>query len=111
MSYRRSLIRLVKYGTVGGIVATGVSLYLPETTQHLRKVSQRFSLNAKSEDVDLYPGQARGAKWDNNWDCRDPTSLVKPLKENATDEEKVMVVYHTLYRELIRVSDNSQWPH
>ena len=35
---------------------------------------------------DLYP--ATGVKWDDNWDRRDPKSLVKPLKDNATDEEK-----------------------
>jgi len=30
----------------------------------------------------------QGVKWDSNWDKRDPASLVKPLKESATDEEK-----------------------
>ena len=35
---------------------------------------------------DMYP--ATGVKWDDNWDRRDPKSLVKPLKDNATDEEK-----------------------
>ena len=76
MSYRRSMIRLLKYGAVGGFVATGVSfLYLPEANKQLRKVSERFTLHAKSEDVsrsvplnNLYHG--RGTKWDNDWDCR-----------------------------------------
>ena len=76
MSYRRSMIRLLKYGAVGGFVATGVSLlYLPEANKQLRKVSERFTLHAKSEDVsrsvplnNLYQG--RGTKWDNDWDCR-----------------------------------------
>jgi len=78
-------------------VASGVSLYLPEPNKHFTKVSERFSVAAKSKDVDpsrsdllnnVYQGQERGAKWDNNWDCRDPAALVKPLKENASDEEK-----------------------
>ena len=78
MSYRRSMIRLLKYGAVGGFVATGVSLlYLPEANKNkqLRKVSERFTLHAKSEDVsgsgpinNVYHG--RGTKWDNDWDCR-----------------------------------------
>ena len=79
MTYRRSLISLLKCGAVGGIVASGVSLYLPEPNKHFRKVSERFSVAAKSKDVDpsrsdllnnVYQGQERGAKWDNNWDCR-----------------------------------------
>ena len=84
------MIRLLKYGTVGGIVATGVSLYLPQSKTQLRKVSEKFSVAAKSEDVDPIQNsyQGGGTKWDNNWDCREPTSLVKPLKENASDEEK-----------------------
>ena len=79
MSYRRSVIRLLKYGAVGGVLATGLSLYLPESNKHFRKVSERFSVAAKSRDVDasradainnVYQDQGRGAKWDNNWDFR-----------------------------------------
>jgi len=90
------MVRLLKYGAVGGFVATGVSLlYLPEANKNkqLRKLSEMFTLHAKSEDVSgsrpvNNVNHGRGTKWDNDWDCRDPTSLVKPLKENATDEEK-----------------------
>ena len=73
MSYRSSLIRLLKYGAVGGMVA-GASVSLPEFHQQLRKVGQQFSVAAKSVDVDysqvndLYQGV--GAKWNSDWDKR-----------------------------------------
>ena len=77
MSYRRSVIRLLKCGAVGGVLATGVSLYLPESNRHFRKVSERFSVAAKSKDVDASQSdvinnmyQDIGTKWNNNWDCR-----------------------------------------
>ncbi|KAL4223547.1 hypothetical protein ACF0H5_017018 [Mactra antiquata] len=34
-------------------------------------------------------GYDPSVKWDYNWDRREPSSLVKPLKESATDEEKL----------------------
>merc|ERR1719422_334545 len=57
-----------------------------------KKICIPFSLLAKTKDKenvvinDLYHGT--GIKWDSNWDHREPKSLVKPLKENASDEEK-----------------------
>jgi len=55
-----------------------------------RTVLGNFSVNAKARDShqvnDLYQGM--GVKWNSNWDMREPASLVKPLKDNATDEEK-----------------------
>ena len=77
MSYRRSVIRLLKCGAVGGVLATGVSLYLPESNRHFRRVSERFSVAAKSKDFDASQSdvitnmyQDIGTKWNNNWDCR-----------------------------------------
>jgi len=55
-------------------------------------LESRFSVAAKSKEFskdkvnDLFHGT--GIKWDSNWDKRDPTSMVKPLKDSATDEEK-----------------------
>jgi len=86
-----SVKRLLKYGAVGGMIA-GASLYLPESNKHLSKVVPRFSLAAKSVDVDYSPVndlyQGMGTKWNSDWDKREPSSMVKPLKGNATDEEK-----------------------
>lgn len=89
MSYRNSLLRLLKYGAAGSFVA-GASFCFPEDE---RGLVSRFSVAAKSgEDGDpsqvnnLYRGL--GAKWDWDWDKREPASMVKPLKKNATDEEK-----------------------
>ena len=31
--------------------------------------------------------QTLSNKWDNNWDKRDPDNIVKPLKDNATEED------------------------
>merc|ERR1719219_1624185 len=70
----------------------GGSLYLPESNKHLRQIVPRFSVAAKSGDADysqvndLYQGM--GTKWNSDWDKREPSSMVKPLKENATDDEK-----------------------
>ena len=94
MSYRSSMIRLLKCGAVG--VVAGASLVLTESARPLRNVASNFSLSAKSgDDVDysqvnnyLYRGMGSGPKWDKDWDKREPSSMVKPLKENASDEEK-----------------------
>jgi len=52
--------------------------------------SSSLSLLAKSKTttVNVVTPECKTVMWDNNWDKRDPASLVKPLKENATDEEK-----------------------
>merc|ERR1719468_684462 len=48
-----------------------------------------LSLLAKSKtSVNNVTPETKPVTWDSNWDKRDPSSLVKPLKENATDEEK-----------------------
>jgi len=48
-----------------------------------------LSLLAKSKTtVNNVTPETKPVTWDSNWDKRDPSSLVKPLKENATDEEK-----------------------
>lgn len=47
----------------------------------------KVAAKEKVEKVnDLHMGF--GMKWDSNWDKREPASLVKPLKEGATDDEK-----------------------
>jgi len=52
-----------------------------------RRTVNRLLVHAREKVNDLDHGF--GTKWDNNWDKREPSCLVKPLKEGATDEEKV----------------------
>ena len=73
MSYRNTVnvLRLVKFGAVGGIIAGGASL--TEPNKQVEKFSMKFSVSAKSEDFDRSRGdlyQGMGTKWDNNWDKR-----------------------------------------
>jgi len=94
MSYGARVTKLVcQAGAAGGFV-TGLLLGMRqvgeegETRTGMNKI---FSVNAKTRDSysqvnDLYQGM--GVKWNSNWDHREPASTVKPLKENATDEEK-----------------------
>ena len=56
-----------------------------------RKLSRK---NIEDEDGAIYLSMLSvlnrhklSQKWDVNWDKRDPDNLVKPLKENATEEE------------------------
>ena len=55
------------------------------------KISRK---NIEDEDGAIYLSmlsvlnrQNKSSKWDNNWDKRDPDSMVKPLKDNATEED------------------------
>jgi len=80
------------FGVAG---AAGIGLvFLNKTSandRHSRQAdkdlySGKFNLEAKS------PLSQRGSngsflQWDSNWDRRDPSSLVKPLKDNATPEQ------------------------
>jgi len=98
MSFRSRLLKVVKYGAgTCGVVVGGVVSYHSVDWDRLRENGlasslSRLSVSAKTKEPqqprinELYHGS--GAKWDSNWDKREPSSLVKPLKENATDEEK-----------------------
>jgi len=57
-----------------------------EQANHFRSRGQP-SWQVAAKEVHVDQGY-QGVKWDSNWDKRDPASLVKPLKESATDEEK-----------------------
>ena len=93
------IARLFKLGGAAGGFMAATSLIVSDTemkkkidTEMKNKIRIPFSLLAKTIDKenvitnDLYHGT--GIKWDSNWDHREPKSLVKPLKENASDEEK-----------------------
>jgi len=94
MSFRSSFVRVLKYSGACGVgIVTGVAFHQQGIPDRLDKLRINPSVLAKTKDNaslpkpgDLYP--ATGVKWDDNWDRRDPKSLVKPLKDNATDEEK-----------------------
>jgi len=98
--------RFAKFCAVGGVAASfalvkGVEkrrdgqLLLTEkglggsmstsSSQLLKTRKPAWQVAAKEVHVDQ---GFQGVKWDSNWDKRDPASLVKPLKESATDEEK-----------------------
>jgi len=62
------------------------SFYLASNKEDGGKVVAK-EIKTKYPVNDLYHGT--GISWDSNWDKRDPASIVKPLKSNATDEEKV----------------------
>ena len=56
-----------------------------------RKISRK---NIEDEDGAIYLSMlsvlnrhTQSQKWDVNWDKRDPDNLVKPLKDNATEED------------------------
>jgi len=76
MSLTKVLVRL-------GAASTGLatSLYLAN-----QREDNKGMVVAREPVNDLYHGT--GSKWDSNWDKREPASIVKPLKSNATDEEK-----------------------
>jgi len=88
---RSNIARLFKLGGAAGGFMAATSLIVSDTEMK-KKICIPFSLLAKTKDKenvvinDLYHGT--GIKWDSNWDHREPKSLVKPLKENASDEEK-----------------------
>ena len=75
-------VRVLKYGGALGVVGV--------VSSNLVHRENKYSLSAKSKDVP-HPYQQQYpsfGSWDSNWDKRDAKSMVKPLKENATDEEK-----------------------
>jgi len=88
MSLRGKIVRLCQAGAAGGLV-TALTVQLLDRDNRT-SLGSKFLVNAKSRDFsqvnDLYQGM--GVKWDSNWDHREPASTVKPLKDNATDEEK-----------------------
>ena len=56
-----------------------------------RKISRK---NIEDEDGAIFISRLsvlnrhnQSQKWDTNWDKRDPENLVKPLKENATEDD------------------------
>jgi len=71
---------------VAGGTLTGVAATLnPDSVMNLKT---RFLVEAREasstvNDVNM----SHGTKWDQNWDMREPSSLLKPLKKNATPEE------------------------
>ena len=73
----------------GGVVMTSSGMSETGMSSSLPSLSSPLSLLAKSKaPVNTLTPETQSVKWDSNWDKRDPSSLVKPLKENATDEEK-----------------------
>ncbi|KAG4066117.1 hypothetical protein HA402_010319 [Bradysia odoriphaga] len=62
---------------VGG--AGGVAIYL----YAVKREQSPFVENSWTTNV-VVPDEA---KWDFNWDHRDPKSIVKPLRKNATDDD------------------------
>jgi len=91
MSCGNSFIKLCKYGVPVGVGAA-LSLNMMERSEQKSYLPSKISILAKGKESDilsvnnLYHGT--DLKWDSNWDYRNPKSLVKPLKDNATDEEK-----------------------
>jgi len=91
MSYGAKVARLVCQAGAGvGLVA---ALAMQQAGEGEVTIPSIFSVQAKSRGDreasqvnDLYQGL--GIKWNSNWDLREPASLVKPLKENATEEER-----------------------
>ena len=70
-----SLKRLISFQGVDVLIAE-------ETPSRNEKVHPSNVSPVMKTSFDIPP-----AAWDNNWDKRDPESLVKPLKSNATEEE------------------------
>ena len=80
MSFRSSLLKVVKYGAgTCGVVVGGVITYQSVDWDRLRENGltaslSRLSVSAKARDPpqprvnELYHGS--GAKWDSNWDKR-----------------------------------------
>jgi len=82
MNVHTKLVRLCGLG--GGLVAS--LAYLQNEKPDSMAQFYRLRVCAKERVNDLHQGL--GTKWDSNWDRRDPSSMVKPLKEGATDDEK-----------------------
>jgi len=66
-------------------VAGGATTFYPDSVMHLKK---RFLVEAREASSSVNDvNMSHGTKWNYNWDMREPSSLVKPLKQNATPEE------------------------
>jgi len=89
MSYSRAGMRLLQAGAGCGLV-TALTLHMRREGEGKQWLGSQFSVFAKSGDASQVNNlsMGMGIKWDRNWDHREPASTVKPLKENATDEEK-----------------------
>lgn len=77
-----SFSRLQKYSAIGLGIGGGIAVYLLTTKQNLRgnKVYNSWTTNTIVPEY---------AKWNFNWDHREPTSLVRPLKtSNPSPEEE-----------------------
>jgi len=89
-----SMFRVMRAGLAGSAaIAAGVHL-LTENPAEQTGFSGRFKLLAKSGNSlstvsspvnDLNMGH--GTQWDYNWDKREPSSLLKPLKDSASEED------------------------
>jgi len=99
MSWAGQAGRVLCRVAVAGGMASGLALKLQEQQQQqaggVAGVSSwpalaRLELQAKQrpDHANLHTTDPPSAKWDSNWDKRDPASLVKPLKSGATDDEK-----------------------
>jgi len=89
MSYSRAVLRLCQAGAGCGL-ATALTLHMGGERERKQWLPSQFAVFAKSTDFSEVNNlsMGMGIKWDSNWDHREPASTVKPLKENATDEEK-----------------------
>lgn len=71
---------LRKFTAIAAGTGAGVAAYY---YQKLREPHQLVENSWTNSDQPVNPG----ALWDTNWDCRDPKSVVKPIKNNTPQEE------------------------
>ena len=88
MSYRSKFIKLCKFAASGGLL-TAISVQLMDGDKQ-NLLGSKFTIFAKSRDFSKVIDFPHGmwTDWDSNWDKREPASMVKPLKDMATAEDK-----------------------